>query len=185
MSPRQLPRHPLRNQNACNLSIADPHRPLSPIKNPLHGTSAPHRAPPSVRTFPSAANIQQTQVPSDMIVCRQHTKPTTTPPFNPTTDPHTSTPYYQRNLVNMSSKSNLPPTYKQVLLRERPAHAHTAEQYNPLSRLAGNSLAPNSKSYFSIGRTYHVVSRYYNLARVLMCNLLPLPPGTHKYAKLI
>jgi hypothetical protein len=65
--------------------------------SPLHGTGAPHRAPPSVRTFASAANIQQTQVPSYMVVCRQHTKSTTTPPLKPTT-----------NSLNKPYTTNLP-----------------------------------------------------------------------------
>jgi hypothetical protein len=62
---------------------------------PLHGGGAPHRAPPSVRTFASAANIHQTHVPSYPVVCRQHTQPTTTPPLNHTTNLTTSTPYYK------------------------------------------------------------------------------------------
>jgi hypothetical protein len=65
-----------------------------------------------------------------------------TPPFNPTTDPYTSTSYYKPNLVNVSSTSNLPHTYKQALLRDRPAHGHTVDRYNPRSRLAGHPLAP-------------------------------------------
>jgi hypothetical protein len=64
------------------------------------------------------------------------------PPPNPTTNPHTSTTHYQPILVNMSLNSNLPPTCKHVLLRDRPAHAHTVDHYNPRSRLAGHPLAP-------------------------------------------
>jgi hypothetical protein len=109
---------------------------------PLHGGAAPHRAPPSVRTFTSAANIQQTQVPSDLVVCRQHTQPTTTPPLNFTTNLPTSTPNNKPSSVTMSSTSNLPPTYKQMLLRDLPAHALAADQYNPGRRLAGHPLAP-------------------------------------------
>jgi hypothetical protein len=48
-------------------------------KAPLPGSGAPHRAPPSVRTFPSAARIQQTHVPSGLVVCRQHTQSTLKP----------------------------------------------------------------------------------------------------------
>jgi hypothetical protein len=77
-----------------------------------------------------------------MVVCRQHTQPTTNPPLNPTTDPYIPTSYYKPNLVNMSSNSNLPSTYRQALLRDRPAHAHTADHYNPRSCLAGHPLAP-------------------------------------------
>jgi hypothetical protein len=46
---------------------------------PPPGSGAPHRAPPSVRTFLSAANIQQTHVPSGLVVCRQHTQSTRKP----------------------------------------------------------------------------------------------------------
>jgi hypothetical protein len=58
-------------------------------KNPLLGRGAPHRAPPSVRTFPSAANIHQTHVPSGLVVCRQHTQSTRNPNRN-----HSSNPMY-------------------------------------------------------------------------------------------
>jgi hypothetical protein len=48
-------------------------------KPPPPGAGAPQRVPPSVRTLPSAAYILQTQVPSDLVVCRQHTQPTRKP----------------------------------------------------------------------------------------------------------
>jgi hypothetical protein len=51
-------------------------------KAPLLGSGAPHRAPPSVRTLPSAANIQQTEVPSGLVVYRQHTQSTRKPTRN-------------------------------------------------------------------------------------------------------
>jgi hypothetical protein len=111
-------------------------------KIPLHGTGAPHRAPTSVRTFTSAAKMRQTQVPSDMVVCCQHKKPTTNPPLNLKTDPYPPSSYYKPVLINIFSNSNLPSTYKHELLRDRPAHAHTADHYNPRSRLAGHPLAP-------------------------------------------
>jgi hypothetical protein len=47
-----------------------------------HGYGAPPRAPPSVRTFTPDAYGKQTHVPSDMVVCRQHTL--TTPAILPT-----------------------------------------------------------------------------------------------------
>jgi hypothetical protein len=78
-------------------------------KTPLPGSGAPHRAPPSVRTFPSAANIQQTQVPSGMLVCRQHTQPTRKPTRKHSTNPLDSFPYSESRLIDMSSTSNPPP----------------------------------------------------------------------------
>jgi hypothetical protein len=77
-----------------------------------------------------------------MVVCRQHTHPTTNPTLQPTTNQCDSTPYYKPASNNMSSSSNLPPTYKHVLLRDRPAHTHTVDPRNPRSRLAGHPLAP-------------------------------------------
>ena len=44
-----------------------------------HGAGALSRAPPSVRTFPSDVREKQTQVPSDLVVCRQHTLTTSNP----------------------------------------------------------------------------------------------------------
>jgi hypothetical protein len=111
-------------------------------KNPLHGTGAPHRAPPSVRTFTFTANIQQNQVPSYLVVCRQHTKPTTIPPLTLTTDPQLPSSYYKHVLINMSSNFNLPSTYKHAILRVRPASAHAVDHYNPRSRIAGHPLTP-------------------------------------------
>jgi hypothetical protein len=45
-----------------------------------HGYGAPPRAPPSVRTFKPDAHGKQTQVPSDLVVCRQHSPTTQTIP---------------------------------------------------------------------------------------------------------
>jgi hypothetical protein len=42
----------------------------------------------------------------------------------------------------MSSNSNHPPTYRHLLLRDRPAHAPTADHYNPRTSHAGRPLAP-------------------------------------------
>jgi hypothetical protein len=72
-----------------------------------------------------------------MVVCRQHTQPTTTPPRN-----HTTNPTSKLNLVNMSSNTYLPPTYRHMLLRDRPAHAPTADHHNLRSCHAGRPLAP-------------------------------------------
>jgi hypothetical protein len=77
-----------------------------------------------------------------MVVCRQHTQPNTTPPLNHTTNPTTTTPYSNLASVVMTSTSNLPPTYRHVLMRDSSAHAHAADQSNPRSRLAGHPLAP-------------------------------------------
>jgi hypothetical protein len=77
--------------------------------SPLHGAGAPHRAPTSVRTFTSVANIQQTHVLSDLVVCRQHTKPTTSPPPTLATAPLLITSCYP-SLLAMDSNSNLPST---------------------------------------------------------------------------
>jgi hypothetical protein len=63
-------------------------------KSPRLGDGAPHRAPPSVRTSPSAANNHQTQVPSGLVVCRQHTQPTTNPNRNHSSNPPISSSYY-------------------------------------------------------------------------------------------
>jgi hypothetical protein len=105
-------------------------------KTALLGSGAQHRAPPSVRTFTSAANIHQTLVPSYMVVCSQHTQPTTTPPRN-----HATYPTLKPNLVDMSSNTNHPPTYKHMLLRDRPGHAPTADHHNLLSCHARRPLA--------------------------------------------
>ena len=79
-------------------------------KDPPQRSGAPHRAPPSVRTFPSAANIQQTQVPSGLVVCRQHTQSTRKPTRNHSTNPLDSFPYSDPRSIAMSSTSNPPPT---------------------------------------------------------------------------
>jgi hypothetical protein len=84
------------------------HIPRLPKKTLLR-SGAPHRAPPSVRTFPSAANIHKTHVPSGMVVCRQHTQSTRNPNRNLSTNPLDSFPYYDSRSVNMSSNSNPPP----------------------------------------------------------------------------
>jgi hypothetical protein len=81
-------------------------------KAPLPWSGAPHRAPPSVRTFPSAANIQQTQVPSDMAVCRQHTQTTRNPNRKHSTNNLYSFPYSDSRLIDMTSTPTPRPTYK-------------------------------------------------------------------------
>jgi hypothetical protein len=90
----------------------------------------------------SAANIHQTEVPSELVVYLQHTHPTTTPPLSNTTNQTTSSPCSKLTYVTMSSTSNLPPTYIHVLLRDCLVYAHAADQYNPRSRHAGHPLAP-------------------------------------------
>jgi hypothetical protein len=118
-------------------NIADPHNPPSLTKIPLHGTGAPHRAPRSV-----AADIHHTQVPSDMVVCRQHTQHTTTPPRNHTTNLLLSTSYYEPTTVNMSSNSNHPPTSKHMLCGIGPRMRPLRTPFNPRSCHAGHPLAP-------------------------------------------
>jgi hypothetical protein len=102
------------------------------LKPPLHGTGALHRAPQSVRTFTSAANIHQTHVPLDLVVCRQHTQPARN---------HTTNPTLKPNVVNVSSNTNHHPKYGHTLLRDRPANAPTADPYNPRTYHAGHPLA--------------------------------------------
>jgi hypothetical protein len=101
-------------------------------KPPPPGAGAPQRAPPSVRTLPSAAYILQTLVPSDLVVCRQHTQATR----KPKTTQQNSTPLIEPHSTTMSSTPDLLPTYKQVLLRPRPANAPSGDLYNPRTRLA-------------------------------------------------
>ena len=80
-----------------------PHR-LQKASSPVG--SAPHRAPPSVRTSLSAANIQQTQVPSGLVACSQHVndsqKPTTKAKHNSYIPLHHSQSY--------STAMSTPPT---------------------------------------------------------------------------
>jgi hypothetical protein len=102
-------------------------------KTPLLGTGAPHRAPRSVRMFTSDANIHQAQVPLDMVVCRQHTQPTRD---------HTTNPTLKPNVVNVSSNTNHQPTYRHILLRDRPAHVPNVDHHNLRSHHAGRPLAP-------------------------------------------
>jgi hypothetical protein len=105
---------------------------------PLKRDGAPHRAPPSVRTFTSAANILQTQAPSGLVVCRQHTQPTRN---NNITQPNSFSLSELHSIV-MSSSPDLLPTYKQVLLRDQPEHAAHVDLSHPRSRLARHPLAP-------------------------------------------
>jgi hypothetical protein len=74
-------------------------------------------------------------------VCRQHTQPTTDPTLKPTMSPHTSIPYYKPDLVNMSSNTNHPLTYRHMLLRDLPAYAPTADHHYLRSCHAGRPLA--------------------------------------------
>jgi hypothetical protein len=76
-----------------------------------------------------------------MVVCRQHTLTTSTPHsththilHNPNIDYYPST--------TMSLPSNLPDSYKQVLLRDRPAPLFVDDHLSPRSRLVGHPLAP-------------------------------------------
>jgi hypothetical protein len=135
-------------QTCTHLSTTNRQKqPSITITSLLRG-GAPHRAPPSVRTFASAVNIVQTQAPSDLVVCRPHTQPTTTLPRNHTTHLPLYTPYFESTTVNMSSTSNHPHTYKHVLLMVLPEHAHNMNLGNPEAasraiRSLRSSLCPN------------------------------------------
>jgi hypothetical protein len=76
-----------------------------------------------------------------MVVCRQHT-PTT--PTIPPTHPHDlQTPhivYYPS--TTMSLPSNLPESYKHLLLRDRNAPQLADDHFSPRRRLVGHPMAP-------------------------------------------
>jgi hypothetical protein len=106
-----------------------------------HGYGAPPRAHPSVRTFKPDAHGKQTHVPSDLVVCRQHTPTTPTiPPPHTQNLPNPIIVYYKS--TTMSLPSNLPESYKHVLLRDRPAPQLADDHLSPRSRLVGHPLAP-------------------------------------------
>jgi hypothetical protein len=110
-------------------------------KNPPHGVSAPPRAPPSVRTSTPDARRKQAHVPSGRVVCRQHTLTTSTPHSTHIHILHTS---YIANYpsTTMSLPSNLPDSYKQVLLMDRPTVLFADDHLSPRSRLVDHPLAP-------------------------------------------
>jgi hypothetical protein len=122
---------PTQEQRTVNIN----HRLQNP---PLHRGGAPHRAPPSVRTFMSAANSLQTQASYGLVVCRQHTQPTR----NHITTYQNSKSLNESQAAIMSSSFDLLPTYRHVLLRDRPEHATYADLSNPKTRLARHPLAP-------------------------------------------
>jgi hypothetical protein len=88
-------------------------------KTLLHGTGAPSRAPPSVRTLTPDARNKQTQVPSSLVVCRQHT-PTTSSPQSTHIHDIRNTNIDTRLPTTMTQPFNLPDSYKQVLLKRPP-----------------------------------------------------------------
>jgi hypothetical protein len=109
--------------------------------SPPHGVGAPPRAPPSVRTSTPDARRKQTHVPCGMVVCRQHTLTTSTLHSTHTHILYTSyTAYYPSTA--MSLPSNLPDSYKQVLLRDCSAPLFAYDHLSPRSRLVGHPLAP-------------------------------------------
>jgi hypothetical protein len=110
-------------------------------KNSPHGDGAPPRAPPSVRTSIPDARKKQTHAPSDLGMCRQQTLTTSTP--HPTHIHFINTSYIaDYPSTPMSLPSNLPDSYKQVLLRDRPTPLFADDHFNPRSRLVGHPLAP-------------------------------------------
>jgi hypothetical protein len=67
--------------------------------------------------------------------------PPTAQDLGTASEPSTKNYTLKPNLVNMSPNSNHPPTYRHMLLRERPANAPTADPYNPRSYHVGHPLA--------------------------------------------
>jgi hypothetical protein len=105
-------------------------------KIPPHGVGAAPRAPPSVRTSTPDSCRKQTQVPSGLVVCRQHTLTTSTPH---STHTHTTCSLYiTPHHYSTFDRSRIT---EHVLLRDRPAHAPTADPNNPRSYQAGDPLA--------------------------------------------
>jgi hypothetical protein len=109
--------------------------------SPPHGVGAPPRAPPSVRTSTPDARRKQTHVPSHLVVCHQHTLTISTPHPTPTHILHNPDIEYYPSTA-MSLPSFLPDSYKQVLLRNRPALLFVDDHLSPRSRLVGRPLAP-------------------------------------------
>jgi hypothetical protein len=110
-------------------------------KSPPHGAGAPPGAPPSVRTSSPDACGKQTQVPPGLVVCRQHTLTTSTPQ---STHIHNLRNTFIANHLSttMSLPSNLPDSYKQVLLKDRPRPLFADDHIGPRNRLLGHPLAP-------------------------------------------
>jgi hypothetical protein len=129
-------------------------------KPPLPRGGAPHRAPPSVRTFTSAVNTLQTHAPSCLVVCRQHTQPTTTPPRNHTTNLPISTSYHESTTTNMSSNPNLPPTYVTFANAGSPgacAHCGPLQPPEPPRGPSARSVphcAPTTPSWVELGHCH-------------------------------
>jgi hypothetical protein len=109
--------------------------------SPPHGSGAPPRAPPSVRTSTPDARRKQTRVPSDLVVCRQDTMTTSTPHSTHTHILHTSYIEHYPS-TTMSLSPNLPDSYKKVFLRDRPVPLFADDHLSPRSRLVGHPLAP-------------------------------------------
>jgi hypothetical protein len=110
-------------------------------KNPPHGTGAPPRALPSVRTSTLDARNKQTMVPSGLVVCRQHTLTSSTPHSTHIHDIRNT--YIAIHLPTTTSlPSNLPDSYKEVLLKERPTPLFANAHIGPRNRLVGHPLAP-------------------------------------------
>jgi hypothetical protein len=116
----------------------NPHR----LQKTLHGYGAPHRAQPSVRTFMSAASEQETQIPSNPVMCRQHTQPITNPPHPLTINPPLTLTLGMAPSIMSSPNSNLPHTYKQDVMRDRPATLLSGHDSIPPCRLERHPLVP-------------------------------------------
>jgi hypothetical protein len=76
-----------------------------------------------------------------MVVCRQHTLATSTPHSTHTHILHNPDIEYYPS-TTMSLPSNVPDSYKHVLLRDRPAPLFADDHLSPRSRLVGHPLAP-------------------------------------------
>jgi hypothetical protein len=108
VSPTDLAPPTLKSENVPTLELRTVQIDHRLQKPPLPSSGAPHRAPPSVRTFTSAANILQTQAPSGLFVCRQHTQPTRK--HNITRQNFKT--LYEFQSVTMASSSDLLTTYR-------------------------------------------------------------------------
>jgi hypothetical protein len=76
-----------------------------------------------------------------MVVCRQHTLTTSTPHFTHVNNIRNT--YIETHLPTaMSLPSNLPDSYKQVLLKDRPTPLFADDHIGPKNRLVGHPLAP-------------------------------------------
>ena len=80
---------------------------LQKVSSPVGG--APHRAPPSVRTSLSAANIHQTQAPSDLVACSQHVNDSQTPTLKATPTSYTPLQHSKSYSTAMSTPPTPPP----------------------------------------------------------------------------